>query len=371
MTVPDDTVVAEEAPLYGWARRALYGEGGPTGSAARTVARPAGWAWNRLARRRLERGGPGERLSAPVLGVGNVMVGGGGKTSLVMWLVEEGLPAEARPAILTRGYGRVGSGVWVLKQGDLSVAADVVGDEPALLARSGAWVGVARNRQRAARAVAARQRPHVYILDDALQHRQVARALDLVVFTWDDLAAPARCLPAGPLRQGPAWQPALGVWLVVGGDPRERSWPYGTIGRAFADWWTRLPGFVAGWRDLGTAELDAWKQGRNVPWHPAGEVVALAGVARPGSVARFATDAGFPVRRVVAFPDHHRYREADIRGLLEDHPGASFVTTEKDAVKIDPAWFGDRPAGVLRRRLEPADPEPLRDLVREAIGWAR
>ncbi|MGH7549376.1 MAG: tetraacyldisaccharide 4'-kinase [Gemmatimonadota bacterium] len=371
MTATDSAVVAEEARLYGWARRTLYGEGGRTGSAARTAARPVGWAWNRLARRRLQRGRPGERLSAPALGVGNVMVGGGGKTSLVTWLVEAGLPEEARPAVLTRGYGRVGSGVWVLKPGDLSVAADVVGDEPALLARAGAWVGVARDRHRAARAIAARQRPHVYILDDALQHRGVARALDLVVFTSEDLTAPARCLPAGPLRQGPGWRPALGVWVVVGGDPRERSWPDGTIGRAFADWWTHLPGFVAGWRDLGTTELAAWKDGRDVPWEPGNEVVALAGVAKPDSVARFASDAGLPVTRVAAFPDHHRYREADIRALLLEHPGASFVVTEKDAVKIDPAWFGDRPAGVLRRRLEPADPEPLKDLVREAIGWPR
>ncbi len=364
-------MVEEEVRIYGWARRTLYGDGGRAGSAVRAAARPAGWAWSRLARRRLERGHPAERLPAPALGVGNVTVGGGGKTSLVAWLVESGLPEGARPAVLTRGYGRIGSGVWVIRPGDISVAPEVVGDESALLARTGAWVGVARDRHRAARAVAARQRPHVYILDDALQHRRVARALDLVVFTAEDLAAPARCLPAGPLRQGPGWRPALGVWVVVGEDPRERSWSEGTIGREFAGWWTSLPGFVAGWRDAGTTELGAWKRGRHVPWDPADEVVAVAGVARPGSVARFATDTGLPVTRVAAFPDHHRYREGDIRALVEDHPRASFVTTEKDAVKIDPDWFGDRPAGVLRRRLELADPDPLRDLVREAIGWPR
>ena len=73
----------------------------------------------------------------------------------------------------------------------------------------------------------------------------------------------------------------------------------------------------------------------------------------------------------MAFPDHHRYRAADARGLLEAHPGSAFLTTEKDAVKLDPAWFGDRPVGVLRRRLELAEPEAMRDLVREAIGWPR
>jgi tetraacyldisaccharide 4'-kinase len=362
-------VIDEGARIYGWARRTLYGEGGRTGLAARTAARPLGWTWNRLARRRLERRRTAERLPGPALGVGNVTVGGGGKTSLVMWLIEAGLPEEARPAVLLRGYGRTGPGVWVLKPGDLSVGADVVGDEPALLARSGAWVGVARDRCRAAQAVAARRRPHVFILDDALQNRRVARVLDLVVFTSEDLLAPARCLPAGPLRQGPAWQPALGVWLVVGMDPRERVWPEGTIGRAFAGWWHELAGFVAEWRDAGTISLSAWRAGREIPWEPEDEVVAVTGVAKPESVARFAADVGFPVTRVAAFPDHHRFREVEIRFLIEEHPGAAFVITEKDAVKVDAAWFGDRPVGVLRRRLAPVDPEPLRDLVREAIGW--
>lgn len=365
------TPVEDEARFYGWARRTVYGDGGRAGTAVRAAARPAGWAWSRLARRRLERRRTAERLPAPALGVGNVTVGGGGKTSLVAWLIERGLPEGARPAVLTRGYGRAVAGVRVVRPGDLGVAAEEVGDEPALLARAGAWVGVGRDRARAAREVAARHRPHVYILDDGLQHRGIARALDLVVFTAEDLTAPARCLPAGPLRQGPGWRPALGAWVVVGGDPRERSWASGTIGREFAGWWTGLPGFVAGWRNAGTTELGAWKRGREAPWTPRDEVVAMAAVARPESVARFAAEIGLPLAHVAAFPDHHRYREADIRQLIETHPGASFVTTEKDAVKLDPGWFGERPAGVLRRRLEVADPDPLRDLVREAIGWPR
>jgi tetraacyldisaccharide 4'-kinase len=229
---------------------------------------------------------------------------------------------------------------------------------------------VARDRERAAHAVAARRRPHVFILDDALQHRQVARALDLVVFTAEDLEAPARCLPAGPLRQGPGWRPALGAWVVVGKDPRGHAFAEDTIGRAFQGWWESLPGFIGRWRDAGTVELGGWRAGREIPF-AAEDVVAFAGVAKPESVERFARATGLSPRRIVAFPDHHRYRAADVRELLEAHPGAAFLTTEKDAVKLDPAWFGDRPVGVLRRRLELEEPERLRDLVREAIGWPR
>jgi tetraacyldisaccharide 4'-kinase len=362
--------VEDEAPLYGWARSTLYGDGGPAGAAVRTAARPVGWAWNRIAGRRLRRRRSSARLPAPAVGVGNVTVGGGGKTSLVGWLLDEGLPEGAQAAVLSRGTGRVGSGVWVLRPGE-DVPPERVGDEPALLARAGAWVGVARDREKAARAVAARRRPHVFILDDALQHRRVARALDLVVFTAEDLEAPARCLPAGPLRQGPGWRPALGAWIVVGEDPRGRAHAEGTIGNAFEAWWKGLPGFTGRWRDAGTVELGGWRAGREIPFDPVGDVVAFAGVARPGSVESFARSTGRSPRRMVAFPDHHRYRAGDARGLLDAHPEAALLTTEKDAVKLDPAWFGDRPVGVLRRRLELEQPGAMRDLVREAIGWPR
>lgn len=366
----DRPQVEDEALLYGWARRSLYGDGGRAGGAARAAARPVGWVWSRLAGRRLRRRRPSARLPAPALGVGNVTVGGSGKTSLVGWLLDEGLPEGARAAVLSRGTGRIGSGVRVLRPGD-DVAAARVGDEPALLARAGAWVGVARDREKAAHAVAARQRPHVFILDDALQHRRVARALDLVVFTAEDLEAPARCLPAGPLRQGPGWRPALGTWVVVGEDPRGRGFPEGTIGAAFHGWWDGLPGFIGGWRDAGTVELGGWWAGREVPFVQEDGIVAFAGVAKPESVERFARSTGLSPRRIVAFPDHHRYRAAEVRQLLEAHPGTALLTTEKDAVKLDPAWFGDRPIGVLRRRLRLEEPARMRDLVREAIGWPR
>jgi tetraacyldisaccharide 4'-kinase len=366
----DGPRVEDEALLYGWARRSLYGDGGPAGTAARAAGRPVGWAWSRLAGRRLRRRRPSARLTAPALGVGNVTVGGGGKTSLVGWLLDEGLPEGARAAVLSRGTGRIGSGVRVLRPGD-DLAASRVGDEPALLAKGGAWVGVARDREKAAQAVTARRRPHVFILDDALQHRRVARALDLVVFTAEDLEAPARCLPAGPLRQGPGWRPALGTWIVVGKDPRSQDFGKGTIAHAFHGWWESLPGFIGSWRDAGTVELGGWRAGREIPFVAVGGVVAFAGVAKPESVERFARATGVPPRRIVAFPDHHRYRAADVRDLLEAHPGAALLTTEKDAVKLDPAWFGDRPVGVLRRRLQIEESGRLRDLVREAIGWPR
>lgn len=361
--------VEERRPVRGWARRTLYGGGGPAGAAWRGATAPLARVWREAARLRLEGrvGARAVRLPAPTVSVGNVTVGGGGKTSLVRWLLAEGLPEGTDAAVLTRGYGRAGTGTRVVEPGSRPDPA-AVGDEPALLAREGVWVGVGEDRVRAARAVARRALVDAFVLDDGLQHRRVARALDVVSFTAEDLAAPARCLPAGPLRQGPGWVPALGAWVVVGVDPREASWPAGSVGAAFERWWRTLPGTAASWVDAGTVELAAWVEGTDEPLVAGGPAVAVAGVARPETVRDFAAAAGWRVERVAAFPDHHAYVSGDLARVLADHPEATLLVTEKDAIKIDPAWLGGRRAGVLRRRLAPRDAELLRGLVREALA---
>jgi tetraacyldisaccharide 4'-kinase len=363
-------VVVERAPIYGWVRRAIYGGGGGSGRVARGVLAPLGWAWGRAAARRLEPGAhAGRALPAPAISVGNVTVGGGGKTSLVEWIVRQGAPAGTRVAVLSRGYGRAAAGARAARPGPAAPASEV-GDEPALLARAGAWVGVSADRFLAARAVAGLgARADLFVLDDGLQHRAVPRALDLVIFTAADLEAPARCLPAGPLRQRPEWRPPAAAWVVAGRDPRDGRWARRSIGAAYAPWWRELPGTAADWRPLPTVTLAAWRAGEEAPCEPGGRpLVLFAGVARPESVADLARLAGHEVAGLVAFPDHHPYVARDIGALRAAHPEAAFLMTEKDAVKCDPAWFGESPAGVLRRRLEPREPGLLRRLIADAIG---
>lgn len=360
----------ERAPAYGWARRAVWGGGGTAGRAWRAAATPLAWVWDAAARHRFAtEGRRAERLSAPVVSVGNVTVGGGGKTSLVRWLIVHGIPPEKNVAVLTRGTGRTGEGTAVLQPGTAPAAARAAGDEPALLARAGAWVGVGADRVETGRAIARRVDVDVFLLDDGLQHRRVARALDLVTFAFEDLVAPARCLPAGPLRQGPEWIPPMGAWVTAGGDPRDEAWPEGSIADAFSHWWEALPGTAAGWEDRGTVALPAWRDGVDDQLLAEGPAVVFAGVARPRTVAAFARSAGFDVAATIAFPDHHDYRRPDIARLLEDHPEGTFLTTEKDAVKLDPDWFDTRRVGVLRRELAPRDPERVRRLVHRAAGW--
>ena len=362
--------VVERAPVYGWARRAVYGGGGTAGRLARGVAAPLGWIWGAAAERRLSGPRSGPRLEAPAISVGNVTLGGGGKTSLVEWIVREGAPRGATVAVLSRGHGRHRESPIALAPGEAPARIGDSGDEPALLARAGAWVGVSADRFLAAQAVEERgARPDVYVLDDGLQHRAVPRALDLVAFTRADLFAPARCVPAGPLRQRASWAPPHAVWVVTGIDPREAQWPSGTIGDAYAGWWRELAGTAAEWRTGGLVSLAAWLAGGDEPFEPAGSVVVVAGVARPESVAENARGHGLEVAALVAFPDHHAYSAADIARLRAAHPGAAFVLTEKDAVKCDAGWFGDAPVAVLGRRLEPREPELLRSEIADAIAW--
>ncbi|MDX1660551.1 MAG: tetraacyldisaccharide 4'-kinase [Gemmatimonadota bacterium] len=348
------------------------------GGAWRVIASPLAWMWENAARRRLESTDRAVRLSAPVVSVGNVTVGGSGKTSLVRWLVETGVPKGEAVAVLTRGYGRRDEDLRVLRPGggppegpapSASELARLAGDEPMLLSRAGAWVGVGQDRSAGARAVSRFVDPDLFVLDDGLQHRAIARSLDLVVFTKSDLHAPARCLPSGPLRQGPDWRPPEAAWVVAGPDPRETAMRPGTIGDAFRGWWSALPGTTGRWVDLGTATLGSWHAGPIEAMEPgARPAVAFAGVGRPEGVVEFAARAGFEVDRVHAFPDHHLYHPGDARELVERHPDRILLTTEKDAVKLEPGWFGDHPVGVLRRGLEIEEPDLLRDLVARARG---
>ncbi len=352
-TIGGSTVI-ERSAAYGWARRTVYGSGG------------AGWAL--AADHRLKRNANAIRLGVPTISIGNVTVGGGGKTSLVHWLITEGLASETRVAVLSRGYGRSAKATTVIKPEATSVDVAAVGDEPALLARAGAWVGVGADRQAAANAVSALTHVDLFLLDDGLQHRRVTRELDLIAFTARDLVAPAKCLPSGPLRQRPSWRPPCTAWVVSGVDPRTRTWPPGSIGQTLASWWGHVPGTVAQWRDAGTVDLAGWLTGNEARFEiDDRRVVVITAVADPVSVARFAEQAGWSPTKVVAFRDHHRFSQIEVAELLAAHAHMPFVMTEKDAIKCQAEWFDDRPVGVLQRRLEPAQPKFLTKIIADRM----
>jgi len=258
------------------------------------------------------------RVPARVVSVGNITVGGTGKTPAALWLAERFAARGRRTAIVTRGYRKRTRGIVIVGDaGRALVDAEEGGDEPVLLARrfAGPIVAGAR-RYEAARFACARFALDTIVLDDGFQHRALARDADLVLVAED--VAGAWPLPAGPLRE-PAH--ALGrarAVLAVDGAPA----PGGA--RVFRGRVRPTALVEAGTWHI--APLDA------LAGRPA---FAVAGIAHPARFGATLARAGIATADVLAFPDHHRYDAADARRIVEAARGRPVVTTEKDLVKLE------------------------------------
>jgi tetraacyldisaccharide 4'-kinase len=320
-----------------WVRRWWRGEAGLVGAVASLAALPLEALFRLGAGVRgaaFDRGMiASTRVDAPVLSVGNLTVGGTGKTPLVRWFVRALGERGRRPGIAARGYGR---------------------DEILLHRRWHPDVPVAANPDRVAAARAAiGQGADVVVLDDAFQHRRLARDLD-VVLVDAETPFPGRRLPRGPYREGPGALSRADVVIVtrrsasadrarqVSGAIRARH-PRLPVARV-----ALVPG---GWQDLAGRALppDGPGGGAGTPAEgPVGTTVpsqapharpvapaVITAVAQPGSVRTLAAraldrpEASMPL---VAFPDHHEFAADDLRPLAARH--RDWVVTEKDAVKL-------------------------------------
>jgi tetraacyldisaccharide 4'-kinase len=305
------------------------------------LLRPLAWIYGALEGRARRR--PPQAVPVPVIVVGNLIVGGAGKTPTVMALVGALAAAGRRPGVVSRGHGSRSGGVRAV---DVDASAPDVGDEPLLIRRrTGVPVWVGRDRVAAVRALcAAHPEVDVVVSDDGLQHRALPRDAELIVFD-DRGVGNGLLLPAGPLREPLA---PLG--------PRQRV----LYNAARAS--TPLPGVLAE-RGLGPALLLAdWRAGRAERAQPlAGlrdrPLVAVAGIAAPERFFAMLEAAALSIRRV-ALPDHHDY------ATLPWDPGTpDVVTTEKDAVKLEPAAAGATRVWVVG--LDFALPSPL---IQDVLG---
>lgn len=255
------------------------------------------------------------RLPVPVVVVGNIIVGGAGKTPLTRALALQLQASGWHPGIISRGYGRSVPGVRAVAP-DESPAQ--VGDEPLLYAQDAFPVYVGENRVAAGRALlAANPSVDILIADDGLQHYALARDLELVVFDSRGIGN-GRLLPAGPLREavrrlqepkvkGLVWQGGVQPLAGLAG----RTLPTFTM--------TLVPGAVYGINDRSRrCPLDAF----------AGQSVsAVAGIGHPERFFQMLRDQGLQVESL-PFADHHRFTESDMP--VTTNP---VLMTEKDAVK--------------------------------------
>jgi tetraacyldisaccharide 4'-kinase len=265
------------------------------------------------------------RLESPVISVGSVSAGGAGKTPVVLMLAQILRRRGYAVRILTRGYKRSSGAVARVEPFD---DARWHGDEPVLLAqRSGVPVYVGADRFRAG--VMAEQgepseRMVVHLLDDGFQHRRLARDIDIVLLTLEDVED--RLLPAGNLRE-PLPELARAHVVVLREDEAEalRS----VVAGLFEG--TRAPAIWVVRRTLSLGEGG----GVALPTVP----LAFCGIARPANFTGMLAAEGYEPAAVVRFADHHVYKDEDVTRLLREarRVGANgWVTTEKDAVKLTP-----------------------------------
>ena len=263
---------------------------------------------------------PAWRAPVPVIVVGNITVGGTGKTPMILWLIEHCRARGLRVGVVSRGYGaRPPRLPWRVRAGQ---AAAEAGDEPLMIVeRSGVPLMIDPDRPRAVRALLAEAELDLILCDDGLQHYRLARDLELVLIDAARGLGNRRCLPAGPLREPLERLAAVDACLVNGaaGD--------GSAGFAFNLRPSALVNLASGER----RPLDSFPLGQAVH--------AVAGIGNPQRF--FATLEALHWRPVPhAFADHAAYSPEDLRFS----PALPLLMTEKDAVKCrafaaDDWWY--------------------------------
>lgn len=314
--------------LNAW-RRMAYRNRGPLRALAPLLI-PCGWLYGGGARAHrvlYERGLlRREQLPVPVISVGNITVGGVGKTPFVLYLAKALQAMGRRPAVLTRGYKRQSKEALSLTPDtfDPSCIPDY-GDEPTLLLRGGVPVGVARDRAQAARLLLAESDCDLFILDDGMQHHRLRRDLDLVMLDGARPFGNGRCLPAGPMRE-PATSLSRASALIANGHLMERDGlpPMPPRFSGGLRWKSILP--FAAWRDEDDAPPG--EEPRRHAW------TLLSGIGSPERFERQARERGLSVNARLRYPDHHWYGPADIEKLNEVAERGPILTTEKDAVRL-------------------------------------
>ncbi len=287
---------------------------------ARMLLKPASWIWAGVTARRIARAVPADP-GAPVISIGNLTVGGSGKTPVAREVLRLLHAQGIKAAALSRGYGGSLEGP---VQVDLSLhtAADV-GDEPLMLATDApAWI--ARDRVAGARAAVAAG-AEALVLDDAHQNPALKKTLSLIVVDGETRGdewpfGDGSVFPSGPMREPltAGLARADGVVILLPADLAEAD-------SELVDTFGDLPVFIARLEPAAAP--------------PPGPQVGFAGIAKPWKVERSLIAAGCDLKDFVPFPDHAELSERDFTFLIERAAlfDAGLVTTEKDWVRLAPS----------------------------------
>jgi tetraacyldisaccharide 4'-kinase len=316
------------------------------------------------------------RLNVPVISVGNLTLGGTGKTPMVHYLARLLQANGLRPAVISRGYGGAAKGkVNLVSNGaELLLDAESAGDEPRFLAETLPGIpvltGIVR-RLPAQRAI--EMGADVLLLDDGFQHMQIVRAVNLVLFSTDRLAGNSRVFPGGDLREPVAALNRATGFVLTGVHEvnKERAEQFANL---LQDKFPQIPVALTGYQIEAPVQLSegGMIETVDVDLVTKGRCFGFCGIAHPQSflsiLERYRLDlAGFyPLR------DHQRYSSAVIGEILAKahHAGADFlVTTEKDLVKLA-RYAADLPLPLFGLRMQMTTDEHFSErILHEVRSW--
>ena len=291
-----------------------------------------------------------EDFSVPVLSIGNLSVGGTGKTPVAAWFARALLARSVKPGIVLRGYG-----------GDETIVHQRLNESVPVIA--------AADRVRGIREAIA-QGVDVVVLDDAFQHRRASRDVDIVLVNADAWSGAPRLLPAGPWRE-PLRSARRANLVIITRKMAERS-TVEDVRRALANAAPQVPVAVA---HLAPGDLRSTATGQTLPLHvlAGADLTAIAAIAHPDSFFRQLTELGAVVRPH-SFRDHHAFTLREARDLASSASNSDFVVcTLKDAVKLESLWPAE--AGSLwyvsqRLRIEDGE-EHIERLLDGLVPQAR
>ena len=297
------------------------------------------------------------RPQVPVISVGNLTMGGTGKTPLVQYLARMLQKKGLKPAIISRGYGgKAQERVNLVSDGkQILMEAELAGDEPRLLAESLPGVAVLTGVVRKLPAIRAiEDGADVLILDDGFQHLAVARDLDLVLFNSDSLAGNSRVFPGGDLREPVAALNRCHAFVLTSTCESNQK-----RAQQFAELLTNRfpdkPVFLSKFTPSALVKRSPSGEVSEMPLAPLDKVYTFCGIARPDGFTSTLKELQITPRGIQTFRDHYSYQQSDIDKLISKAAklGAEgLITTEKDLVKLG-SLNHDLPVYAVKMEVKP------------------
>jgi tetraacyldisaccharide 4'-kinase len=313
------------------------------------------------------------------ISVGNLSVGGNGKTPFTLFLASRLRAQGLAVAIISRGWGGTSEAAALVSDGDrILMSPREAGDEPVMMAKSfGGPIAIARRRIDAARLLSSRGHFDVFILDDGFQHLRLRRDLNLLLINAARGFGNGWVLPAGPLREPHRSIERADAIVLINADSASATARSGAelelphdipivmaairpraLVRADATGWHELP--------LKPVSVDDGATSKNLGALSGRRIVAVSGLADPMGFHAMLTELGATIVATFDFPDHHDYTPYDFENILSAARDADrIVTTEKDLVKLERFPVVDVALYALRLEvsMEPDDDARLSDLI--------